>query len=343
MLIHPLRQSAIQLKRLIKSSLEYRHIDRYTTHIAGYQNLERTANDCIVVALMRNAEAYIQAFIEYHLSLGFRHIFLLDNGSEDASIDLARGYGKVTIYQCLLPYQRYKDELKRYLARRFSYQRWCLIADVDEFFRYPGDETLSLGQFISYLNRYDYDAVLLQMLDMYPAGPIEGGNQQRRDGDFLTDHCWFEIDSIQRRQIPAGLENHLSNPDLRIYFGGVRARVFQTEPYLSKFCLIRPNARLYQVNHHLVSFAKVADISAALLHYKFLNDFPRVVAKAVAEKQYFQGSAEYQRYQDVLRETEQLTLRSPHSVQFETTQQLVDLGVLAVSDRYQSYYDILQV
>ena len=330
-----LRRRAIQSKRLVKGLLSYSYISRHVKHISGPQHINRAENDCVVVSLMRNSESYIAAFIDYHLELGFTHVFLLDNGSEDTSIQIASQYASVSIYQCLLPYGQYKDELKRYLVQRFSFNHWCLIADVDEFFNYPGNEHLTLKNFIEYLNKNKFNAVLLQMLDMYPNVSIL--SQEAELEDFKAYHRWFEIDSISRRKIPLGLENEIANPNMTLYYGGVRKRVFNSFPLLSKFCLLKPGLKLYQVNHHLVSFADIADISCLLCHYKFLKDFSQVVSRAVSEQQYYEGSVEYKNYQAILKKNDRLSLISKSSLEFKDVHQLVDLNFLDVSPQYLAF------
>lgn len=334
--IKTMRHGAIQAKRFVKSFWDYIYVARAVKHIAGPTTIHRGLQDGVVVSLMRDAESYIEAFIEYHLDLGFKHLFLLDNGSADATLALASQYDQVTIIQCLLPYKIYKDALKRYLAYRFSAGHWCLIADVDEFFSYPGHPTLSLENFIQYLNIHQYDAVLLQMLDMYPNTAILTETNRELKA-FRHHHTWFEVESIVKRPIPEGLDNTLANPNLKLCFGGVRQRVFNSEPLLSKFCFMKPGPKLYQVNHHLVSFAAIADISCVLLHYKFLENFPQLVQKAIAEQQYYEGSAEYKNYQTVLKNTAHLSLMSDQSHELRDVQQLVDLGLLDVSPQYLAY------
>ena len=58
----------------------------------------------------------------------------------------------VTVLQTDAPYNKYENTMKRYLAERFSSGRWNLCADIDELFDYPFSESLSLRDFLGYLN-----------------------------------------------------------------------------------------------------------------------------------------------------------------------------------------------
>ena len=73
---------------------------------------------------------HVKSFLEHHLALGVAHVVLLDNGSTDATIDLARQYDRVTILRTTCPYRTYETILKRYLVNRFSRDRWSPFADM---------------------------------------------------------------------------------------------------------------------------------------------------------------------------------------------------------------------
>jgi hypothetical protein len=84
-------------------------------------------------------------FIEYYTRIGVKHIFLLDNGSKDKTIELASVHENVTVFQCLLPYSMYKTALKQFLLYYCSLGNWCILADCDEFFDYPYSENIALS------------------------------------------------------------------------------------------------------------------------------------------------------------------------------------------------------
>ncbi|MBE9067472.1 glycosyltransferase family 2 protein, partial [Leptolyngbya cf. ectocarpi LEGE 11479] len=280
-------------------------------------------------------EDYIKTFIQYYLDQGFAHVVLMDNGSTDSTVDLASQYERVTVLQCLLPFGQYKRHMCNYMAYRFSAHHWCLLADCDEFFDYPGSEHIDLSQLMQYLNHTHATAVLVQMLDMYPQTAIAPNNQS--DANFREAHHWFEVDTLVPKPIPPGLDNSLPNSDLHLNYGGVRQRIFNASPLLSKFSLIKPDRYLHLVGLHLVSWAQIADLSCVVYHYKFLAGFSQRVTQAIDQGQYYQGSAEYKQYQAKLSETEGLRLWHQTSIALENPQQLVELGVLTISDRYLSY------
>lgn len=323
-------------KRVLSRWFFHRYVDSHVRHLYGVKRVMRSQTDCIVLSVVKDCQDYIEPFIQYYLEQGFSHIVLMDNGSTDRTVKRASQYDQVTVLQCLLPFGQYKRHMCNYMAYRFSVHHWCLLADCDEFFDYPHSEYVGLSELMQYLNQQRATAVLVQMLDMYPNTAI---NPSQTDNDFRTEHRWFEVDTLEPKPIPPGLENSLLSDNLHLNYGGVRQRVFNASPLLSKFSLIKPDLYLHLVGLHLLSWANVADISCVVYHYKFLAGFSRRVTQAIRQGQYYQGSAEYKRYQEKLSDSPGLTLWHKQSLVLKDTQQLINLGVIVVCDRYRTYCD----
>lgn len=341
--MHPLVQATKHLQyrigqgqRLVLRLRSHGHVWSHTRHLHGPLQIARQPLDCIVLSLVRDSAEYIVPFIEHYLALGAKHIVLLDNGSQDATVAKASQYDQVTVLQCLLPFRDYKREMRQFLMDRYSWNRWCILADSDEFLDYPLSHQVSLEGLLHYLETYQYDAVLTHMLDMFSNQPIVSNNPAET-APFQTTHRWFEMASIQAQPIPSGLSNRLPATQLKMYRGGVRDRVFHNAPFLSKFAILKPNLRLQLVGSHLVNWAAIADIPAVLYHYKFLPQFSQLVENAIQEKQYYNNSSEYVRYQAALQDNPVLSLYSEQAIELTGTQQLVELGFLQVSPPYQQF------
>jgi len=147
------------------------HVPFCVEHVSGPRRLDVDATDVVAVTLVRDGEFHIESFLAYHLALGVRHVVLLDNGSADRTVSLARRFDRVTVLRTLLPYGRYKHVLRRWLFDHFSGRGWCLTLDVDERFDYPRSGRLGLREFVGYLRRSGYTGVVAQMLDLFPDGP----------------------------------------------------------------------------------------------------------------------------------------------------------------------------
>ena len=55
-------------------------------------------NDCCIITTARYEEQYLDEWINYHLSLGFSHIYICDNNEPKDTLKLE--YEKVTIIPC---------------------------------------------------------------------------------------------------------------------------------------------------------------------------------------------------------------------------------------------------
>ena len=89
-------------------------------------------NDYIIITTARNEEQFLNEWVDYHLSLGFDHIYICDNND----IPLCYKHENVTVYhvndidfseniyqgQCE-SYQKVLDGLN---------YKYCCIIDVDE-------------------------------------------------------------------------------------------------------------------------------------------------------------------------------------------------------------------
>ena len=99
-------------------------------------------------------------------------------------------------------------------------------------------------------------------------------------------------------------------------------------PGLAKVPLVKwdKDTRYLDVNHH-VSPKVVAEEAGALLHFKFLQDFPERAIAEAARGEYFDGGSEYRRYAERLAADPELSLRYERSVRYEDSEQLVRLGL----------------
>jgi len=104
---------------------------------------------------------------------------------------------------------------------------------------------------------------------------------------------------------------------------------------LSKLPLIKfdPSCRLYR-GQQGASHPQIAGARGALLHFKYFEGFHRLVEAEIERGQKWKDSHEYKQYAQTLAKDPELSLYDPaHSVRFENSQQLVELGVMLVLDQ----------
>jgi len=313
-------------------------------HVFGKTKIDYGKNELIAVCLVHNSELCIKDYIGYYLSLGVKHIFFLDNNSIDRTIERARGYKNVTMLKTKAPVRNDEEEcrLKKYLARRFGRRdRWCLVADADEFFDYPHSDAVSLGSLLDYLNMNKYTAVVTQMLDMFSDKPL---NKLANNESLKEFYSYYDIFDIHKKDYFEIMnernfkKNILSNKDIKFYTGGIRKTVFNTDNWLTKHALIFLNNRIDILPHsHFSGNARIADFSAVLYHYKFHNDFYNSSLRCVRKGLFPACLHEYESYVKMLDKNPSITLKRKTSKRLKSVNDLIKNGFLAVSENYRRY------
>lgn len=302
-------------------------------HLHGPRKISYAIDELIVLCVVRNGELHVKSFIEHHQALGVKHIVLLDNGSTDQTVELARTFERITILQTMRPYRKYETVMKRYLVRRFSEGRWNLMADIDELFDYPFSEVLDVGALLTYLNANAYTAVLAQMLDFFSDIPL---NELKSAPDDSLKECYpyYDTSNVERRPYGHGAP---ANPDIKAHVGGIRKSIFGTENGLTKAPLIFLSPPLLPfVRWHHTANAAIADLTCVLRHYPFVSNFPDKVQEAVRTDRYRVSAAEeYQTYWARLKENRNLSLKQATARRFEGVEKLLDDGFLVVSAQYR--------
>src|SRR5215216_1946983 len=307
-------------------------------HLYGPEEVPYEADELVLLCLLRNGRPYLKSFVEHHFSLGVKHIFFLDNGSTDGTVEALKGYENVTVLHTGLPFKRYEVSMRQYLVERFCQKgRWCLYADMDELFDYPYSDVVSLSSLLRYLNERSYTAVVAQMLDMFPEEPLSGRASSPEE-PLKERHRFYDISNIQTKGIKDhGRNNTYESDDIEYFLGGIRSTLFGTKAYLTRFALMFSDGRLkpFAGSGHRVDNARVADLTCVYLHYKFLDEhFHKKVASAVREENYPYDSRQYKRYQQVLENTPSLQLKRETARELRSVNELVENQFLVVSEEY---------
>ncbi|MDG2005127.1 MAG: glycosyltransferase family 2 protein [Novosphingobium sp.] len=288
----------------------------------------------IVLSVVRNGMPWLKSFLAHHRQIGIRAFVILDNGSQDASVEHLMAQPDVILLQSEAPYNSYENTFKRYLCDRFGMGRWCLFVDVDELFYYPGISTKSVQELTGFLDGEGFDAALTQMLDMFANMPM-GEIPDTTDLDPVEVFPFYETASINRTPFLKRFGNIV--PDyLEKFSGGVRFRVFGSENSLTKVSLFANSGRLRPFHlWHNVRNAKLADCSFALLHFPFNRTFRDKVIEAVSTGRYgWVTDDEYDAYAKVMEVNPSLNLMSEHSCGLTGPMQLVDEGFLTISSEF---------
>lgn len=341
-------QSPVPGPLVSESELRLRQVRRFVVglnveHVYGPQNIDYETNELVVLCLVRNGRPYVKSFIEHYFSLGVRHIVFLDNGSDDGTVRAIQDYDNVTVLSTDLPYRHYKYAMKQYLISRFGKERWSLYVDIDEFFDYPYSDVLSLEALLEYLNERSYTAVVAQMLDMFPEEPL-ASRPIREDEPLERSHRFYDLSDLNRMdygKVRRNVSNVISNEDIKGHSGGIRMTLFGVRASLSKHPLVffDGDIRPMDESSHRTNNARVADFSCVLFHYKFLDDFHEQTLRAVREKNYHLGSAEYKKYLEKLELDPNLPIKQETSRELKSVNDLLDEHFLVISKDYADRVD----
>ncbi len=304
-------------------------------YVYGSEKISYGLDELLVISVVRNGELYIRSFMDHYRSLGVRHFVFLDNGSSDRTLEMLCAQDQVTVLQTEALYNKYENTMKRYLAERFSSGRWNLCADIDELFDYPSSETLSLRDFLGYLNANRYTAVVAQMLDMLPDCALD--ELDNKPGDMLKEkYLFYDISSIDKEEY---LWSERSNPEIKMHWGGVRKSLFGTDNGLTKSPLVLMDGQVRPfITWHHVKGARMADISCLLLHYPFVSSFGAKVEDAVRTGRYgMRVTDEYRAYAKRLADGGKLSLKPDSAQCFTGLGPLIEDQFLIVSKNYQQW------
>jgi hypothetical protein len=323
-------------RRLLERHVRSARVAGHVRHRHGPPHVDHGPDEVVVICVVRNGAPHVDEFIGHHLRLGVRHIVLLDNGSTDDTVLRAVEHERTTVLETTLPYGSYENVLKRYLAERFSRNRWSLCADVDERFDYPFSRQLPLHELVRYLDRNEFTILLAHMLDMFADG-LTNDAAAERGGSLQEAFPYYDLTNVTSTEYEWG-----SVPDaaIRMYWGGIRHSLFGTRNGLTKAALARvdPGVELFHDWHH-VSRGRIADVTGLLLHYPFAGSFRARVADAVATRRYGQvTTAEYRRYARGIRRGVQPDMTGGVR-RLADVDSLLETGFLVASDRYRALLD----
>nr|WP_247744802.1 glycosyltransferase family 2 protein [Shimia sp. R11_0] len=316
-----------RLARAIRKRRELRNMVDRTGQIRS--------SDLLVFSTLRNELIRLPYFLEYYRNKGINHFLIVDNDSDDGSLEYLMEQPDVSVWHTRKSYKRSKFGVDwlNWLQFRYGHNHWCLVVDPDEFFIYPFCDTRPIRALTDWLDASSIKSFSAMLLDMYPRGPIT--EQPYQSGqDPLEIACWFD----------AGNYTATKNPvygNLWIQ-GGPRSRVFfpnepELAPALNKIPLVKWNRRYcYASSTHMLlprGLNQVFDewggekASGLLLHAKFLDTFTAKAEEELQRNEHYSASVEYKAYAEHLRHSPELWCK--WSEKYINWRQLEILGLMS--------------
>lgn len=294
--------------------------------------------------------------LDHTRKLGVARFFVVDNESIDGSREFLLTQPDCHIFATHNSHSEsgYGVEWQNALLDEYGMNHWCLVVDADEWFVYPGYETRPLSDLAAYLAREGAQGVFSFLLDMYGPGKITGSvtATERSLLDicryFDTQYRWHRRPRIPRHfpdlEVVGGPRQRLFFPNIDGHYHLIRALwraldfapiplplSLRPPPTLTKIPFVRwlPGTRYQHV--HATTPIKLSEVTGALLHFKFLQDFNIRVTAALSQKHnpvLGIWAGELERYLKKLRENPSLSFYYTASVEYEGSEQLLRLGLL---------------
>lgn len=316
--------------------------------INGNRNVNKHKSDVIVICLIKNGEIYIKSFIEHYKQVGVKHIFFMDNGSTDQTLNIASKYNEVTIFECRLPFNEYKLAMRIYLAETFGNDGWCLSVDIDEFWEFPFYNQIPLSQFIDYMDEYEFTGCVAHQLDLFGEGVL---SKQNKNNNLLSDLKYFDISNvyvwrnssknddkpIDKRLLVFYDENECSSDIIPVLANGVRWSLFGITPILTKIALFKlvHSVVPFEKSSHRIKGAILADVSCVLLHKLLNNNLFNKAVWCANEGSYFNNSAHYKQ---IVKKFEAVPIQLPiYSKIYRHVNDLINLNFIHVSEMYEKF------
>ncbi len=278
-------------------------------------------DEVAMVVVARNERTRLTWLLDHYRSLGVRHIFLIDNGSTDGSLEVFGAQPDVHIFSTPESYSagHYGVKWHNALCDELLQDRWVLTVDADEILVYRDMDTLSLPDLCAALDEAGQEGLYTPQIDMYPDRPL--GEVIYKPGMSLIETFAYFDGLGYERFVLAG------SPAMG-QTGGVRRRIFCSDGHdvslapfaMQKVALTKwTRGRRYLLSTHDMS-PTIIDPDrdkAALLHFKFMPDFHARALEEVRRGEHYDGAREYRRYLAYLERSGQQSFLYPHSIRYD--------------------------
>jgi len=132
-----------------------------------------------VLAIFRNEEAILEEWIEHHIAQGVDHFYLINNSSDDNSLDVIRKYESLITLKEHNIVTNISGKIKIAPAQLEGYNEfihemdteWLYVCDLDEF-AYAKNGYSTLKDFIE-KNGHRFDQVLIKLKQFTSSGIIQ--------------------------------------------------------------------------------------------------------------------------------------------------------------------------
>ena len=274
-----------------------------------------------------NGMDFLPWFLSYYRGLGIDHFFLVDNASNDGTTAFLERQPDVSLFTATGSFRQSAHGVfwVNDLMKTYALDKWAFFVDMDEAFVFPlMDQGRSLSDLLAYLEANGYGCTPSLMVDMFAIGS-QGGD--------IAENCFFD-----NSYLSYGIER----PPYTATQGGFRTRLTGRNLLITKSPLAKVGPTFsYLQNNHYHTHLQPADISTALLHYKFVGSIDDRIDDAIARKEHFQGATFYKELKKAIRRPETADAdpfqSAKETLRYERAQDLLDANVMRSSKAWDEF------
>lgn len=210
----------------------------------------------VAISVVRDEALRLPYFLQHHRSIGVKHFFIIDDGSQDATPAILDDAPDVTRIRARGAFRDHKRHWVSAVANTYLNDRWSLFLDADELLVYPGWPHRSLADLIATLEEHEEEALFVSLVDMYGDGHLESLNYPA-GAPFLSYCPLFDPDGyilvpreINRRDDQTPPDYIIGGTRQRLFFEK-RAPNFIERTLTQKFFSLRRTRELNSIESHL--------------------------------------------------------------------------------------------
>lgn len=273
--------------------MRWRDVRRTFRHISGPGQIRLDPYQVGLVLLGRNNAYFLEDCIRHHTRMGADHVVYVDNGSSDASVDIASSMPNTTVVSCSASFRDSQRHIRHIAVTEYLKGGWRLAIDCDEVFDYPQADELSLHDLVRRLGENDYNGMIAYMLEMVPDRPVADYDETIPFSQVRREFSGYSTEGISGwdyadPKAPLSYflqQNRVSGAGAAMLFGGIRRLAFGEDCCLIKHPLFKPSFAVEPMVHpHVTTGLRCPDFTGILYHYKFAGGVVQREQKLIEQK-----------------------------------------------------------
>jgi glycosyltransferase involved in cell wall biosynthesis len=304
--------------------------------------------------------------------LGVRRFIVVDNASQDGTTEYLLAQQDCVVFHTEASYSasRFGVDWQNALLSEFGLNRWNILADADELLVYDRYDELPISRLCQWLSAERARGLQAIMIDMYSDKSFAEVHYES-GSDFLITCPYYDSQYhfVPRLSVPflysafpsvepiGGPRLRYCFPQqntsklwprlrvklffrlqrqLRRIFPGASLRVEAPAPQSFKIPLVFWTSNDCYITSHRMNKLPLSDLSGALLHFKYFQDFTHRIDDAITRSAHHNDSAEYRRYRELFAYSRDFNFMYPKSQRFAGSESLIQAGLMSTSPAWRN-------